>query len=85
MIAYLIVLIAGLILSSFPPERIRSKPHHRINTIDKIPANKTNREIDNNTKSQNVIVSANNGLLLVAEAVVVNAYVVLIIIKFLLI
>ena len=81
----LIVLIAGLILSSFPPERINSKPHHNINTIESIHANKTKRDIDNSIKSQNVIVSANNGLLVAVVAAVFNAYVVLIIINLLLI
>jgi hypothetical protein len=84
-IAYLIVLIAGLILSSLPPERINNKPHHSINTIESIHANKTKRDIDSNIKSQNVIVSANSGLLVAVVAAVFNAYVVLIIINLLLI
>jgi hypothetical protein len=53
--AYLIVLIAGFILSSFPHERIRSKPHHNINTIEKTPEDRTNKEIDSNIKSQKFI------------------------------
>jgi len=54
-IAYLIVLIAGFILSSFPPERISKSPHHKMKTTEKIQANKTKSEIANNMKSQNSI------------------------------
>jgi len=57
--ANLIVFIAGLILSSFHPERIKSKPHHKINTIDNIPEASTNKEIHNKTKSQKSIVGHN--------------------------
>jgi len=53
--AYLIVLIAGLILSSLPPDKIKSKPHHNIKTIEKIHEANTNNEIANKTKSQNSI------------------------------
>jgi len=53
--AYLIVLIAGLILSSFPPERIRSRPHHSIKRIESRPAAKTKREIARRTNSQKSI------------------------------
>jgi len=45
MIAYLIVLIAGLILSSFPPESIRSKPHQSMKRIERSPAVRTKRDI----------------------------------------
>jgi len=55
--AYLIVFIAGFILSSLPPERIKSNPHHKINNIENIQADKTNIEIASNTKSQNSILS----------------------------
>jgi len=48
-------LIAGLILSSFPPERIKSSPHQRINTIENTHANKTNKEIANKMKSPNAM------------------------------
>jgi hypothetical protein len=61
-IAYLIVLIAGFILSSLPPDNISNSPHHRIKTIDNIHAKRTNSEIDNSIKSQNSIASQNNGL-----------------------
>jgi len=40
-----IVLIAGLILSSFPPERISNNPPQRINKMESIPAARTKREI----------------------------------------
>ena len=43
--AYLIVLIAGLILSSFPPERIRRRPHQRINSIESTQAARTKSDI----------------------------------------
>jgi hypothetical protein len=51
-IAYLIVLIAGFILSSFPQESIRSNPHRRINIIEKTHDTKTKREIAVRIKSQ---------------------------------
>jgi hypothetical protein len=49
------VLIAGLILSSFHPERIKSKPHHNIKRIDSRPADKTNKEIARRINSQKSI------------------------------
>lgn len=49
--AYLIELIAGLILSSFPPERMSNTPPQRIYIIEKIPANNTIIAIANNMKS----------------------------------
>jgi len=52
--AYLIVLIAGLIFSSFPPESIKSNPHHKIKTMDKTPAANTKIDISKRKKSQNV-------------------------------
>lgn len=52
--AYLIVFIAGFILSSFHQERINNKPHHKIKIIEKIQAAKTNIEIARRIKSQNV-------------------------------
>jgi hypothetical protein len=55
-------LIAGLILSSLPPDRISNSPHHNIKTIESIHAKSTNNEIDNSMKSQNSIASQNNGL-----------------------
>lgn len=48
-------MIAGLILSSFPPERINKSPHHNINTIENIPAARTKRDIASNIKSQKAI------------------------------
>jgi hypothetical protein len=45
-------LIAGLILSSLPPERIKSNPHHNINTIEKTQEASTNKEIASNINSQ---------------------------------
>jgi hypothetical protein len=48
--AYLIVLMAGLILSSFPPERIRSNHPQRINKIDRTPAARTKNDIVRSTK-----------------------------------
>jgi len=56
-IAYLIVFIAGFILSSFPPDKISNKPHHKINIIEKIQAAKTKREIQRSIKSPNSICS----------------------------
>jgi len=78
-IAYLIVLIAGFILSSFPPDNIRRRPHHKINTIDNIPANNTKSEIDNNIKSQKTIASQNNGLcvdIVKSDVCVVNIFII---------
>jgi hypothetical protein len=60
-IAYLIVLIAGLILSSFHPDNIRSNPQYNTKTIDNIPAVSTKIEITSKTKSQNSILFANIG------------------------
>jgi hypothetical protein len=60
--AYLIVFIAGLIFSSFPHDKINSKPHQRINTIDNIHETKTNHEIANKIKSQKLIFASNIGL-----------------------
>ena len=54
--ANLIVLIAGFILSSFHHDKIRSKPHQRINIIENIQETNTNKDIANNIKSQNSIV-----------------------------
>jgi hypothetical protein len=68
--AYLIVFIAGLILSSFHQDKINSKPQYNIKTIDNIQETKTKIEITNNTKSQNSILLENNG-----EAVVVVEYI----------
>jgi hypothetical protein len=48
-----------LILSSLPPERIKSNPHHNINTIDNTPANNTKSDIAKRIKSQNAIASPN--------------------------
>lgn len=77
MIAYLIVLIAGLILSSFPPDNINSNPHHKMNTIDNTHANKTNNEIASKIKSQNAIDSQNIGFVCVdkASACVINIFI----------
>jgi hypothetical protein len=50
--AYLIVLIAGFILSSFPPDNMSKRPHHNIKTIEKIQAAKTNMDIASKTNSQ---------------------------------
>jgi hypothetical protein len=55
--AYLIVLIAGLIFSSFHPERIKRSHHHKIKTIDRTQDAKTNKEIASNTNSPNSICS----------------------------
>ncbi|MDP2396664.1 MAG: hypothetical protein Q8S84_06415 [bacterium] len=57
--AYLIVLIAGFIFSSLPPDNIKSNHPHNIKTIEKTPENKTNNEIANKIKSQNPIVDPN--------------------------
>ena len=57
--AYLIVFIAGLIFSSFPPERINNSPHHKIKTIESTQAASTKREIKSKKKSQKVMFSAN--------------------------
>jgi hypothetical protein len=45
------VLIAGLILSSLPPDKIKSNPHHNINTIENTQEAKTNNDIDNKINS----------------------------------
>jgi len=45
------VLIAGLLLSSFPPERISKSPHHRMKSIERRPAAKTKSEIARSTNS----------------------------------
>jgi hypothetical protein len=58
-IAYLIVFIAGLILSSFPQDKISKTPHHSMNTIENTPAIKTKIEIASKTKSQNSIAFQN--------------------------
>jgi hypothetical protein len=57
--ANLIVLIAGLILSSFHHDNIRSSHHQRIKTIEKIQETNTNHDIANNIKSQNSILGHN--------------------------
>jgi hypothetical protein len=66
-IAYLIVLIAGLILSSFPPESINNNPPHNIKTIDSIHANNTKSDIANRIKSPKAIDSQKIGLALPLE------------------
>jgi hypothetical protein len=73
--AYLIVLIAGLILSSFHQDNISNNPPHKINTIENIQEAKTNNEIANKIKSPKVIVGQN----IVPPSF--NAYTVSIIIK----
>lgn len=50
--AYLIVLIAGFILSSFPQESISKSHHQSIKTTEKIQAAKTNIDIASKTNSQ---------------------------------
>jgi hypothetical protein len=50
-IAYLIVFTAGFILSSFPPERIKSNHHRSIKTIENIHATSTNIAIQVSIKS----------------------------------
>lgn len=57
--AYLIVFIAGLILSSFQPDRINNNHPHSIKTTENTQEANTNNEIANNIKSQNEIVSEN--------------------------
>lgn len=58
--AYLIELIAGLILSSFQPDNISKTHPHKIYNIENIQANKTIIEIANNKKSQISILELNN-------------------------
>ncbi|MDR2411050.1 MAG: hypothetical protein LBD88_00060 [Candidatus Peribacteria bacterium] len=53
--AYLIVFIAGFILSSFHQDNIKSKPPHNINIMENIEAAKTKIEIASKIKSQNSI------------------------------
>jgi hypothetical protein len=65
--AYLIVLIAGFILSSLPPDNIKSKPHHKINRIDNIPAINTNSEIIVNIKSPGSILGQKIGVVLLVS------------------
>jgi len=43
--AYLMVFIAGFILSSFPPERIKRSPHQSIKSIESTHAASTKRDI----------------------------------------
>jgi hypothetical protein len=50
--AYLIVLIAGFILSSFPQESIKRSPPQRMNIIEKTQDIKTNIDIAVRIKSQ---------------------------------
>lgn len=57
--AYLIVFIAGLILSSLPQESISNKPHQSINIIENIPAASTNIEIQSKIKSHISIFAQN--------------------------
>lgn len=58
--AYLIELIAGLILSSFHPDKISKTPPHKIYIIENIPANKTISDIASNIKSPKSILEVNN-------------------------
>jgi len=51
--------MAGFILSSFPPDKIRSSPHHRINMIERRPAAKTNKDIAKRINSQKSICASN--------------------------
>jgi hypothetical protein len=51
--AYLIVFIAGFILSSFHQDKISNNPHQSTNIIEKTQAAKTKIEIASKTKSQN--------------------------------
>jgi hypothetical protein len=57
--AYLIELIAGLILSSFPHDRISKTHPHKMYNIEKTQANSTIIEIANKIKSQNSILEEN--------------------------
>jgi hypothetical protein len=47
--------MAGLIFSSFPPERIRRSPHRRINIIERTPDIRTNNDIAKRINSQKSI------------------------------
>lgn len=58
--AYLIELIAGFILSSFPQDKISKTPPHKIYIIENIPANKTISDMASNIKSQKSILEVNN-------------------------
>lgn len=49
------VLMAGFILSSFPPDKISNNPHHNINTIENTHANNTNNDIASRIKSPKAI------------------------------
>lgn len=60
--AYLIELIAGLILSSFHQDKISKTPPHNIYNIEKIPANKTISAIQNKRKSPISILEVNKAL-----------------------
>lgn len=71
--AYLIEFIAGLILSSFQPDKINKTPHHKIYIIEKTQANNTIADIANNTKSQKSIWDVNKALFEVFVDVVVRA------------
>jgi len=69
MTAKRIVFIAGLILSSFPPERIKSSPHHKINIIERSQAANTNNDIARSTNSQKSIWASNIELVSAANTV----------------
>jgi hypothetical protein len=59
--AYLIVFIAGFILSSLPHDNIKSNHQYNIKTIDNIQDIKTKMEITSKIKSQNSILFENIG------------------------
>jgi hypothetical protein len=63
------VLIAGLIFSSFHPDKINSNPHHKINIIESIHATKTKIEIMVNIKSPGSIVSVGQKIGLTSELI----------------
>lgn len=63
------VLMAGFILSSFPPERISRSPHQRTKRIDKIPAAKTKSEIASKINSPKSIRDSNKDAFAVAAYV----------------
>ncbi len=71
-IAYLIELIAGFILSSFPPESISNNPHRNIYQIENIQAKKTSKEIDKSIKSPNSILDVKSGVVVTAAALAIS-------------
>jgi hypothetical protein len=72
-----ILVSAGFILSSFPPESISNNHHRNIYQIENIQAKNTSNEIDNKTKSHNSILDVKSGFVvtLAALAISINIFI----------